>query len=414
MSELYGIQAVVKASEAQAPVVIGTEVVFIGISNAGASISGNLYVPVRCSSYKEYEEAYEVPEDDHSGLTLAAQHAFNVAGLDHAWFINLQSGGLDDTDITVTEVNNGISALDDIYNNYGVIPSMVVTPNSCLWAGHSTGVEAISAKCRNLSDHFKCQVIYDNALVSGDLVEVKRGTVSLGYKVNAAHVTKDDDSGNAIACIGANDKEVPMSVIVACARALQDKQNIGELPYRTVGNLPIPATSKIMLQNTTTDECVLMGPVSKADCDALAAAGYVGPINKGAGKWYLWGDHTAAVSGDGTVDDELYRFDSNVAMTYHLANRFILKWGNVIDDPMTLALRNDIINEEQNYLNYCVAAGALIGSPRCEFRALDNTTDKLQKGQFTFTNIQTVTIPAKYIQLNLVYTSEGINSYIVD
>ena len=323
--ELYGIQAVVKASEAQTPVVIGTEVVFIGMSNAGASISGNLYVPVRCSSYKEYEEAYDVPNDDYSGLTLAAKHAFNVAGLDHAWFINLQTGGLGEEEVSLDSVNNALPALDDIYNNYGVIPSIVVAPNSCLWSTHSDSVKAISAKCRNLSDHFKCQVIYDNVIYSSDLTEVKRGTVSLGYKINAAHVTKDDDSGNAIACIGANDKEVPMSVIVACARALQDKQNVGELPYRTVGNLAIPATSKMMLQNATTRECVIMGPVSKADCDALAAAGYVGPINKGAGKWYIWGDHTAAVSGDGAVDDELYRFDSNVAMTYHLANRFILK-----------------------------------------------------------------------------------------
>ncbi len=414
MAELYGIQTVIKASEAQTPVVVGTEVVFIGISNAGVTISDNLYVPVRCSSYKEYEEAYDVPEDDHSGLTLAAQHAFNVAGLDHAWFINLQRGGLEENDIDATEVNHGIAALDDIYKDHGVIPSMVVTPNSCLWSGHDDGVKAISAKCRNLSDHFKCQVVYDNVLVSSDLIEVKRGTVSLGYKVNAAHVTKDDDSGNAIACIGANDKEVPMSVIVACARALQDKQNVGELPYRTVGNLAIPATSKIMLQNSTTDESVAMAPISKADSDALAATGYICPINKGAGKWHIWGDHTAAVSGDGAVDDELYRFDSNVAMTYHIANRFILKWGSAIDNPMTLALRNDIINEEQTYLNYLVSAGALIGSPRCEFRAIDNTSDKLQKGYFTFTDVHTVTIPAKYIQLNLVYTSEGINSYTVE
>jgi phage tail sheath protein FI len=139
--------------------------------------------------------------------------------------------------------------------------------------------------------------------------------------------------------------------------------------------------------------------------------GIVSFVNRGNNRWYTWGDHTAAVTA-GTVDDETYRFDSTVAVLYHILNRFILKWGAVIDSPMSLMLRDCILDEEQTYLNGLKAMGCLVGEPKCEFRAVDNSVDTLGKGQFYFSNIATVVPPAKYIELGIAYTDEGLSAYL--
>ena len=79
---------------------------------------------------------------------------------------------------------------------------------------------------------------------------------------------------------------------------------------------------------------------------------------------------------------------------------------------MTLTLRNNILNYEQNQLNYCVSQGALIGDPKIEFRPDANTLNTLQQGQFYFTELATVTPPAKFIEMKLSFTSDGFKVYL--
>ena len=92
----------------------------------------------------------------------------------------------------------------------------------------------------------------------------------------------------------------------------------------------------------------------------------------------------------------------------------MIKYKLDIDSPMTIQVRNDILTAENRYLDYCVSVGALIGSPRCVFTAADNTTDTIQKGEFYFEELCTVTPPAKYIDFNFVFTSEGFSVYLIN
>lgn len=369
MTYKYGIAVNIKESLAQTPVQIGTELVFIGV---GYTSNGD-------STLKKITSLDEWKGDKTSSVGLSLDYAFNVCNLDHVWVIPLESS--DPSTLTIGQYQTAYTQLDDLWGKYGVIPSLIVPTD-----GHSLAepvyndvVRGFTSKALKLNDLFKAQVVVD---------------------VNASGNKPDNTPGNLLVTFGtitSGSNTYPMCSVVACLRAEQDSKNTNGLPYRSVGNLYIKGASDYS------------DPMTKSQADEKASNGIICAINKGLNRWYTWGDHTAAVTA-GSVEDELYRFDSNVAIFYHLANRFILKWQNSIDAPMTLALRNDIINEEQNYLDSLVSIGALVGDPKAEFK--ENTVETLALGQFYFTNIATPTVPAKYIEMNLQHTVDGISAYL--
>lgn len=143
----------------------------------------------------------------------------------------------------------------------------------------------------------------------------------------------------------------------------------------------------------------------------LSADGVCSVINYGGGLWHTWGDHTSAFYG-ATVSDERARFDNTIRMNIMITNRFQLKYRFEIDNPMTLQMRNDVINEELDYLNSLVAIGGLIGEPSVEFRTIDNGQDQVSQGYFTWTTQDTPTIPAKYMLNKVAYTQAGLSVYV--
>lgn len=142
----------------------------------------------------------------------------------------------------------------------------------------------------------------------------------------------------------------------------------------------------------------------------LSADGICSYINYGGGLWHTWGDHTSAMSA-GSVSDERARYDSNIRVLIMIVNRFQLKYRFSVDDPMTLTMRNDIIQEENDYLAYLQSIGALIGDASCSFQAEDNPADDIALGRFVWSIESTVTPPAKYMQLNVAFSTAGYAVY---
>lgn len=142
----------------------------------------------------------------------------------------------------------------------------------------------------------------------------------------------------------------------------------------------------------------------------LSADGICSWINYGGGNWHTWGDHTSAFSA-GSVSDERARFDSNIRVLIMLTNRFQLKYRFSIDDPMTLTMRNDVIQEENDHLAYLKSIGALIGDASCSFKTADNPVDNIALGQFVWSIEATVTPPLKYAKLNVAYSQAGLSVY---
>lgn len=150
--------------------------------------------------------------------------------------------------------------------------------------------------------------------------------------------------------------------------------------------------------------------IPEARATELSANGICAIVNY-SGTFYTWGDHTSAFS-DGAVSDERARFDNTIRMQLMITNRFQMKYRTSVDAPMTLQMRDDVINEELDFLASLVAIGALIGEPVCEFSPLDNSTDGVAQGQFVWRIADTPTIPFKYGNLKVAYTQAGLSVYM--
>ena len=290
----------------------------------------------------------------------------------------------------------GLYAIQKVYPKLGLVPSLIVPT---IFADESDVREAVEANCTKINGHWNCMYLYQ---VIENADEVIEGT----HIVNAANVRsrKRGNSERGIPCwphVKLGNEYVAANIYVACLMALADA-DFNNIPIRTQGNLSAAAMSGMYLLDDQTAPLVM----PEETATQLADSGITTFINVGAGRYYTWGDGTAALSPTG-VDDERSRFTSTIRVLLMLGNRFQQVWRNTIDAPLDLSLRIAILAEEQGYLDYLKSQGALLGYPKCEFRSDDNTVETIQSGKFYFTNILTVTAPARYIDLKIVFTSEG-------
>ena len=93
------------------------------------------------------------------------------------------------------------------------------------------------------------------------------------------------------------------------------------------------------------------------------------------------------------MTDERARYDSNIRVLQTITNRFQQKYRFDIDNPMTLTMRNSVIQEENDYLAYLKSVGSIIGDASCQFLADDNPADNVTLGQFVWSISATVTPP---------------------
>ena len=399
MAELYGIKTLVLKGMAETPVSTATCIVFFGGAYGSSS---NLNKPIHCDSYTDYLDAFHAGEEPTGHLLLddAAEYALNR--IDSAWFVNVKSESATE-EPSAADLKAALDpALAWICLNSSDVPNIVCVPR----ATDQALLDELVKQCKGgINNTIHAQAFIDCAQ-NGKAQVVNGHPVPSAIEVPIADGCVVAAWGDAIlerGPAGVATKSIPASIVLAVARAEQDALNTNGVPYRSVGNLRV-AIKGMTVQSV---EC----SCRQDKMNAVVENGIVSFVNKGNNRWYTWGDHTAAVSA-GAVDDETYRFDSTVAVLYHILNRFVQKWGSVIDSPMSLRLRDCILSEEQDYLNGLKALGCLVGDPTCEFRPINNTSDTIGKGQFYFTNICTVVPPAKYVELRIAYTDAGLSAFI--
>lgn len=233
-------------------------------------------------------------------------------------------------------------------------------------------------------------------------------TAILNCNAAADHTGKPCSSEDAVVTMGfikTGANILPLSAIRAGLCARSDAEY--GAPARSGGNLPIPNAEA---WGSYDGSAFTAMPISETLATSLSAEGVCAVVNY-SGTYRTWGDHTSLFAA-GTVSDERARFDNSIRMLRSITNRFQLKYRASIDSPFTLQMRNDIINEQLDYLNGLVAKGALIGKPTCEFRAIDNPKDNVQKGEFKWNITCTTTNPLKYAYVSVSYTSAGLDSLV--
>lgn len=429
-TELYGVDARLLTTEGRTPVTNETNVVFIGAAKCLDPEGDYLGVsnePVYLTSEGEYKTQFGGVIGDGWSLSEAVEAAFRVCNLAGIWVVNVNSNNsgspLFASEAAVTpsallgdpDLETGIYAIQRLYPDHGKIANIACIP--VIHADVSTTkvdlLNTLKANVTKANGHWDGIIVYD---VTENANQINASNVVIPANVVA---TKDISDERVIANFGRVitsktalnvTRAISGAAVKACIYAQTDAIQTGKLPSRSIGNLYNSNVLGICIAPSGSYSAPLR--ISEAGATSLSADGITSWLNKGGGKWYTWGDHTSAFSA-GTVADERARFDTNIRMLLHLTNHFQLVWQDEIDSQLTLQMRNDILQEENEYLAYCVSAGALIGSPECIF-APDNSNATAQRGEFYFKSLATVTPPAKYLDLGVAFTSEGFSVYLTN
>ena len=394
-TENYGAEALLVESQGFVGVSTNTNLVFIG-----SAPKGTLNEAVTVTSLTDASTKLGLALGDGYNLSEALEAAFSIAGINKVTCIpisNDQSPAKSDY-LGDAALGTGIYAYEEMLRNAPSATNLVCLPS----VTDGEILNAMLALCKNADGLYASYLVYDLPLTDSELnasnyvvpaTIVKNKAISDMYstavwgqiRTSAGH----DISGAA----------------VRAALMAKSDANYG-VPARVAGNIEVPAIQGVV--GLKGEEKVL-AKIPRSSANELSADG-ICTVRRRGSVHVTWGDHTSAFAG-GTVTDELARFENRIRMNAMLKNRWVMKYEPIIDSPLTLQMRNDIINAEQDYLNGLVAIGALIGEPKCEFIAESNPIDDIVQGNFTWNITVTETNPLKYMLARIAFSVAGLSFY---
>ena len=394
-TENYGSEAILIESQGFVGVSTNTNLVFIG-----SAPKGTLNEAVTVTSLTDASTKLGLALGDGYNLSEALEAAFSIAGINKVTCIpisNVQEPAKSDY-LGNAELGTGIYAYEEMLRNTPSATNLVCLPS----VTDGEILSAMLALCKNADGLYASYLVYDLPLTDSELNAsnyvvpasiVKNKTISDMYstavwgqiRTSAGH----DISGAA----------------VRAALMAKSDANYG-VPARVAGNIEVPAIQGVVGMK---GEEKVLAKIPRSSANELSADG-ICTVRRRGSVYVTWGDHTSAFAG-GTVTDELARFENRIRMNAMLKNRWVMKYEPIIDSPLTLQMRNDIINAEQDYLNGLVAIGALIGEPKCEFIAESNPIDSIVQGNFTWNIAVTETNPLKYMLARIAFSVAGLSFY---
>ena len=393
--ENYGSEAILIESQGFVGISTNTNLVFIG-----SAPKGTLNEAVTVTSLTDASTKLGLALGDGYNLSEALEAAFSIAGINKVTCIpisNVQEPAKSDY-LGNAELGTGIYAYEEMLRNAPSATNLVCLPS----VTDGEILNAMLALCKNADGLYASYLVYDLPLTDSELnasnyvvpaTIVKNKAISDMYstavwgqiRTSAGH----DISGAA----------------VRAALMAKSDANYG-VPARVAGNIEVPAIQGVVGMK---GEEKVLAKIPRSSANELSADG-ICTVRRRGSVYVTWGDHTSAFAG-GNVTDELARFENRIRMNAMLKNRWVMKYESIIDSPLTLQMRNDIINAEQDYLNGLVAIGALIGEPKCEFIAESNPIDDIVQGNFTWNIAVTETNPLKYMLARIAFSVAGLSFY---
>lgn len=203
----------------------------------------------------------------------------------------------------------------------------------------------------------------------------------------------------------ANGKSFHASTIVTHAMQAADRDG-GGIPYISASNRPVDTTG---FDCDDGFEGLDLNEANELNARGITTFARVG------GVWRVWGGHTAAYSYEDELKSEMDKnaldrttqFVTGIRTLLHITNSFQEDNLDLIDQPMTSAIKDFIIQKEQSKLDALVSIGALVGAPKIYFSE-DNSTEQIMGGNFVWDISATTNVPFKSGTVRLGYTDEGI------
>lgn len=299
---------------------------------------------------------------------------------------------------TEAGVYSGLGCVSLVYQTLNLVPNLLAAPG---WSHDKAVYTAMVKAATKINGHWDAAVIVDIPLASADGEAVDTIAKAIEWKTDNGY-----NSERAKACwpkaLGTDGAVYHLSALWVWRQMLVDATH-DSVPMESASNKPLPIVKQYFGANSNNRG------FDQQTANTLNEKGITTAVFFG-GMWVLWGPHTAAFD-HYAVSDNRSIFDNSIRMMMHITNNFQREWALSIDGPMTRALKDTIMNREQEKADALVAMGALIGEPVIKFDEDENSIDELIQGNFVWSFEGTPTPPFKSGTLKMAYTTEGFNSY---
>ena len=319
-----------------------------------------------------------------------------------ASFYEVDDSTIEDDDIiggvTAGGEYSGLSSIALLYPEQFAVCNLIAAPG---WSQSPAVYNAMLTASQKINGHWDAFVVADLPLVDGSAQAVDTITKAIAWKKNNAFTGERskvywpqgiDNLGNIY--------HLSTLAVVELMRADFSHNSV---PMETCGNKAIPIIKQYFGANATNRG------FSQQEGKDLTQNGISTAVAWG-GEWVLWGDHTAAYTYGADVDPRAI-FDVSMRMLMHITNDFQREWSPRIDKPMTRALKDEIINREQEKLDGYVSMGALLGEPQIVFLESENSTTDIMNGDFRWDIAVTPTPPLKSASVYVAYTDASFSVY---
>jgi phage tail sheath protein FI len=290
--------------------------------------------------------------------------------------------------------STGLAAIKQLYTKYNAVTNLIAAPG---WSEDPEVYTAMVAASQKINGHWEAFVIADIPTSSSvdTIAKAKTWQTTNGYTSERSKVCwpqKIDGSG----------KVYHLSTTCAATMLRVDLSH-ESVPMESPSNKEIMATGQYFGAGSDNPG------FDQVEANDLNEVG-ITSLCFWDGRWVLWGPHTAAYK-YGTSMDPRAIFDVNFRMLEFITNGFQRRHGIEIDSPMTLGMKDSIINTENEELDRLVGLGAIIGDPSVEFLENANSTSDVMQGDFVFDIQFTNTPPFKSGTARVCYTDDGFAAY---
>lgn len=290
----------------------------------------------------------------------------------------------------------GLGAVNLVYQQLNLISNVIAAPG---WSHDKDVYVAMVDVCQKINGHWDAIVNADLALEGESAVD----TISKAIKWKTDNEYISERTKVYWPKWITNGGDIYHLSTLATWEMLQIDAKNYDVPMESISNKQIPA-GKQYFGVTSKNKGFDQQQANLLNEKGITTAVFWGGIN------VLWGPHTAAYDYDAITDNRAI-FENSIRTMMYITNDFQQEWGLTIDEPMTLALAQTIMNREQEKADALKAMGALIGDPTVEFIESENSMDNLVQGDFVWSSRVTPTPPFKSGTLKVAYTTDGFSAY---
>lgn len=362
----------------------------------------------------DYEVAYNFRKNH---VIIKMLHRADYSATVQASFNTVNPAAVDSTAIIGTEnkssgIFTGIYAFEMLYQKYDAVLAALAAPG---WSEDPSVYDVMCAIVQNLNGHWNGVAYADIPLgytvTTGQGAEATTSTVAVDTIEKAVQWKAQNNYTSEYSKVfwpqkSASGVKMHLSTAAMATKMRVDLDN-GGVPFESPSNKAVNADKQFFGENATNKgfDDTTAGNLNKVGITTLCYS---------AGRWVLWGPHTAQYDSDryqdGDVDARAV-FDVNMTMLEYITNQFQIDHGTEIDEPLTPAQKDTILIEERGKLENLKSIGALIGSPDVAFNESSNSTTDMTNGDFTWDFTVTNTPPMKSATARIAYTDAGFSAF---